>query len=187
MKASKYHREVLDAGIYEQQVHNILVVVCNVHNLTPEVLKKKTRVREVIDARYQAIALIKHATKLSLISIGSVFGGKDHSTVIHALQKHQNYLQNDKNYASLFAKVQERLLKIEFSYAKLDEAFVAKRIREVQAILFSPEVIDTEFFIPYKKEMNILLEMQECFKRQEDISKFATRKSQLPAIYQSLL
>ena len=49
-------------------------------------MKAKSRKRELVHPRQVAMYLAKEKTDLSLKSIGYHFGGRDHSTVIHAVQ-----------------------------------------------------------------------------------------------------
>lgn len=51
-----------------------------------ELLRAKTRKQEVVQARQVAMYLAKELTNSSLKTIGLHFGGRDHSTVIHACQ-----------------------------------------------------------------------------------------------------
>jgi len=50
-------------------------------------LKAKTRVSRVVLARQVAIRLSRELTDLSLVQIGKQFGGRDHSTILHACKK----------------------------------------------------------------------------------------------------
>ncbi len=50
-------------------------------------LKAKTRVSRVVLARQVAIHLARNLTDLSLVQIGKQFGGRDHSTILHACKK----------------------------------------------------------------------------------------------------
>ncbi len=50
-------------------------------------LKAKTRVSRVVRARQVAIFLCRDLTDLSLVQIGKQFGGRDHSTILHACKK----------------------------------------------------------------------------------------------------
>lgn len=59
--------------------------------------KLKSRKWELIKARQIAMYFIKKHTKLSLQVIGGLFN-KDHSTVISALEKVNNYKETDKKY-----------------------------------------------------------------------------------------
>jgi len=50
-------------------------------------LKSKRRNRQIARPRQIAMALAKELTNLSLPDIGDAFGGRDHTTVIHACKK----------------------------------------------------------------------------------------------------
>ena len=65
-----------------------------------ELLRHKTRKQEVVLARQMAMYLCKEMTNHSLKSIGFHFGGRDHSTVIHAIQT----IQEDMKLEPLLAK-----------------------------------------------------------------------------------
>ena len=65
-------------------IENITKAVCNYLNIDENKLRDKTRKKEVVLARQLAMFLSKELTKSSLKSIGLNFGGRDHSTVIHA-------------------------------------------------------------------------------------------------------
>lgn len=61
-------------------------------------LKAKTRKREIVIARQVAMYFSKDYTNHSLKSIGDHFGGRDHSTVIHAVQSVNNMLDTDAKF-----------------------------------------------------------------------------------------
>ena len=65
-----------------------------------ELLRHKTRKQEVVLARQMAMYLCKEMTNHSLKSIGFHFGGRDHSTVIHAIQT----IQEDMKLEPLLVK-----------------------------------------------------------------------------------
>jgi chromosomal replication initiator protein len=53
----------------------------------PRVLQSRRRSRRAMAARQIAMALVRRLTPLSLEQIGAYFGGRDHSTVLHACRK----------------------------------------------------------------------------------------------------
>jgi chromosomal replication initiator protein len=69
-------------------------------------LRAKTRIARVVLARQVGIYLSRELTDLSLVNIGKRFGGRDHSTVLHAIAKVKQELDRD---ASLRRKVQALL------------------------------------------------------------------------------
>ena len=70
-----------------------------------------SRKEEYVEARRFVAALMKKHTNLTLKVIGSTFRKQDHSTVINALKKHDNYLQTNKTYVELWSKVSEEFNK----------------------------------------------------------------------------
>ena len=69
-------------------------------------LRAKTRIARVVIARQVGMYLCRELTDLSLVDIGKRFGGRDHSTVLHAIAKVKRELDRD---ASLRRKVQALL------------------------------------------------------------------------------
>lgn len=69
-----------------------------------ELLRAKTRKQEIVQARQVAMFLAKELTNHSLKSIGLHFGGRDHSTVIHAVQAVVDDMRHD---AALTAKIED--------------------------------------------------------------------------------
>lgn len=61
-------------------------------------LKAKTRKKEIVIARQVAMYFSKEFTNHSLKSIGYHFGGRDHSTVIHAVQTVNDMIETDSNF-----------------------------------------------------------------------------------------
>ena len=65
-------------------IETITKTVCNYLKVDENKIRDKTRKKEVVLARQVAMYLSKELTKSSLKTIGLNFGGRDHSTVIHA-------------------------------------------------------------------------------------------------------
>lgn len=65
-------------------IDTITKVVCDYYNVDENKVREKNRRKEVVLARQIAMYLSKTLTKSSLKTIGLHFGGRDHSTVIHA-------------------------------------------------------------------------------------------------------
>ncbi|WP_423190336.1 chromosomal replication initiator protein DnaA [Alkalibacterium sp. f15] len=60
-------------------------------------LKGKKRVRQIVMPRQIAMYLSRELTSMSLPKIGKEFGGKDHTTVIHAHEKIKKILNEEQN------------------------------------------------------------------------------------------
>ena len=73
----------------------ITKVVCEFFTVEENKVREKNRKKEVVHARQIAMYLSKKLTKASLKTIGLHFGGRDHSTVIHAFNTVENGISND--------------------------------------------------------------------------------------------
>ena len=69
--------------------------VCDFFGLKMSDLKAKNRTRAIAFPRQVAMYLARQLTHSSLSEIGRAFGGKDHTTVLHAVDKIQTLLQDD--------------------------------------------------------------------------------------------
>jgi len=72
-------------------------------------LKDKTRKKEVATARQVAMYFAKEYTDYSLKQIGQYFGGRDHSTVIHAVQCVHNMIDTDNSFKKTVADLKKQL------------------------------------------------------------------------------
>ncbi len=68
-------------------IENIQKTVAEFYSIRVSDLKSKRRNRQIARPRQIAMALAKELTSLSLPDIGDAFGGRDHTTVIHACKK----------------------------------------------------------------------------------------------------
>ena len=68
-------------------IASIARTVCRCAQLNLHELRSSTRTKELVVARHVAMFLMKRMTDASLREIGSFFNKKDHSTVIHAIEK----------------------------------------------------------------------------------------------------
>lgn len=78
-------------------IENIQKVVCQYFNVKEEEIKGKSRTQNIVKARQIAMYLCKEYTELSLKAIGYHFGGRDHSTVIHAIQTISDLIEVDSS------------------------------------------------------------------------------------------
>lgn len=68
-------------------VDRIIDKVCVFYMLQKEDLIGKSRKKELTSPRHLAMYLTRNLTSLSLPKIGEAFGGRDHATVVHAIDK----------------------------------------------------------------------------------------------------
>jgi chromosomal replication initiator protein len=88
---------------------SIQKLVANYYNLKVTQLKSRTNSHQVAFPRQIAMYLCKQLTPSSLQEIGRRFGGKHHSTVIHAVQKIEKMRGTDKKFDKLVDQFAESL------------------------------------------------------------------------------
>ncbi|TXE02529.1 chromosomal replication initiator protein DnaA [Algoriphagus aquimarinus] len=71
-------------------------------------LKAKTRKKEIVTARQVAMYFCKEFTNHSLKSIGYHFGGRDHSTVIHAVQTVNDIMETDSSFRNSVLELKKK-------------------------------------------------------------------------------
>ena len=76
-------------------VTTIQKAVADEWGITSEGLKSKTRTKNLTIPRQAAIYLCREVLNLQLVEIGNSFGGRDHSTVIHSLDRANTLLKED--------------------------------------------------------------------------------------------
>ncbi len=84
-------------------------VVCDYFDMNVDVLQSKTRKREIVQARQIAMYFSKNLTSSSLSTIGSVIGGKDHATVLHAYKTVNNLAETNKEFKSYINDIEKKL------------------------------------------------------------------------------
>ncbi|MFT5667373.1 MAG: chromosomal replication initiator protein [Vicingaceae bacterium] len=93
----------------EVSIDYIQKVVCDYFDLPIELLKSKTRKREVVQARQIAMYFAKKMTKSSLANIGMHCGGKDHATVLHACKTVNNLIDTDKRFRGYVSDLEKKI------------------------------------------------------------------------------
>lgn len=106
-------REVLTVVVGDVKspltIETIQRTVCEYFNIPEDLIRAKTRKQEIVSARQIAMYLAKDLTNCSLKTIGLHFGGRDHSTVIHAYQSVEDQMHLDPKYQANVVQIRRRL------------------------------------------------------------------------------
>jgi len=89
---------------------DILRVTAQQFGLSPDDLRSKGRRQELVVARQVAMYLIREMTSHSYPEIGQFFGGRDHSTVMYAVQKVGDQLGEDSEMTRRVRQIQDTLV-----------------------------------------------------------------------------
>jgi chromosomal replication initiator protein len=90
-------------------IETIQRVVCEYFSLPDDLIRAKTRKQEIVNARQIAMYLAKELTNSSLKTIGLHFGGRDHSTVIHAYQSVEDQMRLDSKFQATVQQIRRKL------------------------------------------------------------------------------
>ena len=83
--------------------------VCEYMGVSREDLLGKKRNREIALARQYAIYICREMTNLSTTRIGAEFGGRDHSTVMHACDKVGELMENDADTRRTITAIRQKI------------------------------------------------------------------------------
>jgi len=102
-------RDVLKEIIVENKVsvnvERIQSVVAKYFDIGSNDMRIKKRTKKVAYPRQVAMFLSREMTKLPLVEIGGLFGGRDHSTVIHACDKIEEDIKKNPHIKSVVENI----------------------------------------------------------------------------------
>lgn len=103
-------RDRLGAVEKSTSVGNIQRTVAEYYRVNLSELLSQKRTRAIARARQIAMALAKELTDSSLKEIGNAFGGRDHTTVLHACRLAADWQKNDSNFFEEWQVLLRRLI-----------------------------------------------------------------------------
>ncbi|HXY30720.1 MAG TPA: chromosomal replication initiator protein DnaA [Gemmatimonadaceae bacterium] len=92
-------------------VQMIQQAVATEWHVTSDGLKSKSRTKQLTVPRQVAMHLIRELLGLQLVEIGNAFGSRDHSTVIHSIEKTQDTIAADTSFRQRVARLRDNLLR----------------------------------------------------------------------------
>ncbi len=92
-----------------RSVETIIAAVCAEFDLSRQQLLSETRIQRIVEPRQVAMLLTRTLTNLSLNEIGQVFGGRDHGTVLHAVNVISNRMVTEPALRAQVSLVREAL------------------------------------------------------------------------------
>lgn len=90
-------------------IDKIIEYVCKIYNMQYDDIIGKKRPKNIAMARQVAMYLCRKITDASLPKIGQAFGGRDHTTVIHAYEKIEKMRKEDKSFESQLQQYEEKI------------------------------------------------------------------------------
>ena len=90
-------------------VDKIISTVCDYFNIGYQDIIGKKKNKEVVEPRMIAIYLISELLNLPLVNIGKIFGGRDHTTIMHSRDKITEELKTNKKIQNLVSDIKNML------------------------------------------------------------------------------
>jgi chromosomal replication initiation ATPase DnaA len=88
----------VECGLDVSSILNVKTIREKVNEFFDVDITKKTRKREVVDARHAAVLLCKKFTRTSLQKIAEAVGQTDHTSAMHSISKCMDLMDADDNY-----------------------------------------------------------------------------------------
>ena len=107
--ARKAVNEIASGRQVNISIDYITQIVCKYFSVDENKVREKNRKKEVVLARQVAMFLSKKLTKSSLKTIGLHFGGRDHSTVIHAYNSIEQLLSDDNSTKDIVESLRNKI------------------------------------------------------------------------------
>jgi len=108
------HEALKDYGETERTdltAEKIMNTVCDFFKVTHEELVGKKRNKEIVEPRQLCIYLIDEMLNIPLTAIGTLLGGRDHTTIMHARDKIGGQVKTNPHIKTLVNDIKSRLLK----------------------------------------------------------------------------
>ncbi len=98
---------------YEQEgvlLDNILKTIARHYAISINDIKSKKRHKNIASIRQVTFYMMKKLSNCSLQTIGSFIGGRDHSTVIHAVTKVEKLIQGESSFIKKLKMIEQKIL-----------------------------------------------------------------------------
>ncbi len=87
----------------------IIAFVSKYFSVDEDIIRGQQRVRDAVNARQIAMYLIRSMTNLSLDDIGREFGNRDHSTVLHSIDRVEGMMKRDTAFAETVKEIKTNI------------------------------------------------------------------------------
>ncbi len=88
---------------------SVIEIVSSYYSIPSDALRGKSRKKEIVKPRQVAMYLLRKENNISFPTIGDYFGGRDHTTAMHACEKIDKLLEHDEELLQELTFIRERL------------------------------------------------------------------------------
>lgn len=106
--------EAFDGQLEEEKndgvtADSIIDAVCKYFDITKQDIIGKKKSKDVVEPRMIAIYLISEILEIPLVSIGKIFGGRDHTTIMHSRDKISDEIKTSHKIKSFISEIKKML------------------------------------------------------------------------------
>lgn len=106
-------REAFKEDMFEKQERvtpeNIIKKVCEYFGITENEITGKKKNKEIVEPRMIAIYLIDDTLDVPLVTIGKIFGGRDHTTIMHSRDKISDQIKKDNKLSAIVNDLKQKI------------------------------------------------------------------------------
>jgi len=88
---------------------SIIKIVCEYFGISEKEIIGKKKTKDIVEPRMIAIYLIDDMLDLPLVTIGKIFGGRDHTTIMHSREKISDLIKKDNKTASVINDLRSKV------------------------------------------------------------------------------
>ena len=104
-------RDFISKNTNREVTPSLITDIVSEHlGISKEDILSTRRSADIAQARQISMYLCRTMTEKSLESIGDYFGGKDHSTVMHSIDKIKDRMETDQNLASTIDTIKKKII-----------------------------------------------------------------------------
>jgi chromosomal replication initiation ATPase DnaA len=92
-------------------IQQVIILACDKYDIQLEQFCSNRRTRDTLEAQRSVIYFLHRDSKYTSTKVAMWFM-KDHSTILHACKTHEDYLDTNRLYASVYKNFREEALKI---------------------------------------------------------------------------
>ncbi len=87
----------------------IIKAVCDYFDITKDDITGKKKNKEIVEPRMIAIYMISEMLELPLVTIGKIFGGRDHTTIMHSRDKISSEIKTNRKIQTFVSEIKKML------------------------------------------------------------------------------
>ncbi len=86
-------------------IERIISEVGRTYSVSPQDIRSNKRSANISNSRQIAMYIVREITQISMAAIGEEFGGRDHSTVVYAIQQVEKNMKKDPHYKEMVSDI----------------------------------------------------------------------------------